>query len=309
MIASTLILLGSALPMSVAEQTFAEREVLFDFSEQDAADAFGVVNDSVMGGVSESAVLRTEQGELVFGGNVSLENNGGFASMRSVDRTRDLSAFEGLLVRVKGDGQMYSFSVRTDLRIPAGAYYFDFDTRANEWQTIFMPFDAFKPRSFGRELPAAPALNRNEIRSVGVIISDKQAGRFALTVDRIEAVRENSRASNGDRHELSEDVALRAVALIERAIERGVPLFNDGNPAACAAVYEVTSRALIDLAGDELDADVIAALERGLRGASLTDDSQRQAWLLRYSLDAALRDLLDDMPARMRMRVTGSPPV
>jgi len=41
-----------------------------------------IVNDGVMGGVSQSGLRHDPQG-MIFEGQVSLENNGGFASMRS----------------------------------------------------------------------------------------------------------------------------------------------------------------------------------------------------------------------------------
>ena len=66
-----------------------------------------VVNDGVMGGLSEGNVAFTEAGELVFVGNLSLENNGGFSSIRSNKVSLDFSRAEGLARRVKGDGRTY----------------------------------------------------------------------------------------------------------------------------------------------------------------------------------------------------------
>jgi len=64
----------------------------------------------------------TDQGTLEFKGIVSLENNGGFASIRSGTANYDLSDFEGLLIRVRGDGHRYAFNLRTDFEITAGSY-------------------------------------------------------------------------------------------------------------------------------------------------------------------------------------------
>ena len=41
-----------------------------------------IVNDNVMGGISNSSLSLNNENNLVFNGNVSLDNNGGFASVR-----------------------------------------------------------------------------------------------------------------------------------------------------------------------------------------------------------------------------------
>ena len=61
----------------------ASEKTLFDFSTATNAPAWQVVNDDVMGGVSTSRFSVTN-GVAVFRGEVSLENNGGFASVRSL---------------------------------------------------------------------------------------------------------------------------------------------------------------------------------------------------------------------------------
>ena len=62
-----------------------------------------VVNDGVMGGLSQSRPEITDRDTLVFTGNVSLENNGGFASIRHGAEPFGLEEGDGILIRVKGD--------------------------------------------------------------------------------------------------------------------------------------------------------------------------------------------------------------
>jgi hypothetical protein len=61
----------------------AAEKTLFDFGANTNAPGWQVVNDGVMGGLSASAFCVTN-GVAVFRGEVSLVNNGGFASMRSL---------------------------------------------------------------------------------------------------------------------------------------------------------------------------------------------------------------------------------
>ena len=55
---------------------------VFDFVTPASADGWRVTNDTVMGGVS-SGELAWSDGALVFVGDLSLANGGGFASIRS----------------------------------------------------------------------------------------------------------------------------------------------------------------------------------------------------------------------------------
>jgi transforming growth factor-beta-induced protein len=80
--------------------------------------------------------------------------------------------------------------------------------------------------------------------------------------------------------------AANPMELIELAIDRGVPLFNDGHQAACASVYEMTAQSLLTLANDELSNHQRMRLQRGLKEFRNADGhSANQAWALRYALD------------------------
>ena len=79
--------------------------------------------------------------------------------------------------------------------------------------------------------------------------------------------------------------------VIELAIERGVPLFNEGQAAACAAIYEVTARSLLALGGPALDDASRRKLERALDRVGSTHDADRQAWILREALDGTYMQL------------------
>jgi monofunctional biosynthetic peptidoglycan transglycosylase len=178
---------GSSGPDSGQEVT----RMIFDFrNPQDAANWFAI-NDGVMGGISDGQVRINDRGTLEFFGAVSLENNGGFASVRSRTFKQDLAAFDGLVIRVRGDGKRYALTLQTNVRIMAGSYRVKFDTKADEWQEIRVSFADFQATSFGRVITAAPSLDSGEIRSFGFLIADKQAGPFKLEVDWIKAVSES----------------------------------------------------------------------------------------------------------------------
>jgi len=86
----------------------ASDRILFDFQTATNHSAWQIVNDDVMGGVSTSRFQILTTGGAVFSGVVSLENNGGFASVRSQPVRADLTGCDSFLLRVRGDGRATS---------------------------------------------------------------------------------------------------------------------------------------------------------------------------------------------------------
>ena len=167
-------------------QSYKE-EIILDFRDRDEIPEWLIINDVVMGGVSTSDIEYKPAGYLKFTGNVSLKNNGGFASFRTQSKAFDLKKYEGIKIRVRGDGKKYSFRLRTDNSYNGIAYAADFQSIENEWQEIEIPFNDFTPRYRGRIILDADRLNKENIKQLGFLISDKQEGKFALEIDWIKA--------------------------------------------------------------------------------------------------------------------------
>ena len=163
------------------------RMLLFDFSTEHTIDAWVPINDVVMGGVSSSRLEATGNDTAAFTGLVSLENNGGFASVRSRPGKHDLRGYSGLELRIRGDARRYKINLKTDLRADGVLYRAVFETREDEWQTLRLPFGEFLPTLRGRSVREAPPLDLSCVNSVGLMISDRQAGPFRLEIARIEA--------------------------------------------------------------------------------------------------------------------------
>jgi len=172
-VATTLALVAGVAAM-------AEETLLYDFTDPRVAAEWAAINDVVMGGVSSGGVASTGDGTLLFAGNVSLENSGGFASARSRARAWDLGSCSGIVIRVRGDGKRYKLNLKTDSALDGVMYRVPFETREGEWQTLRFPFSRFRASFRGREVPDAPPLDPARIASFGLLISDKQAGPFRL---------------------------------------------------------------------------------------------------------------------------------
>lgn len=152
-----------------------------EFSDS-AALVWRPINDGVMGGLSQSRLVTTDDVTGVFEGTVSLANNGGFASIRSQIDTTDLSSYDGLAIRFRGDGKRYRIRLRTDQRFDGIAYQALFETSTGDWETIEIPFSSFQPTFRGRTPIDAPPLNTAEICQLGFMIADKQEGPFRIEI-------------------------------------------------------------------------------------------------------------------------------
>ena len=175
---------------SLSVKPAMSEKLLYDFESPAEIAQWRNQDDPVMGGVSRSRAGAGLQSTLVFSGRVSLENNGGFAAVRSfgLPQAVDISAYNAIQLRVLGDGKVYGFTLSTGTA-PNLLYQARFRTMPGEWMTITLPYADFEPTRFGFRPPGAPALNVRDVRVLGFIISDKQAGPFELGVDWIKAVR------------------------------------------------------------------------------------------------------------------------
>lgn len=418
-VTTALGVLLTQLPLLAAQQELAT------FKTADSLESWTSVNDGVMGGVSKGGFKRTEQGTLLFSGELSLKNNGGFASVRTKSREFDLSGTSAIVVKARGDGRTYWLDLRTAGQMGATSYRAYLPTKAGEWQETRIPFADFKPQAFGRALPFK-AINPAEVASLGFTLADKTAGSFSLEIESVTATDEQAappaaavtkkgktlvdlataaggfktllaaaaaadlvgvlsgkgpltvlaptdeafaklpagtvdhllkpenrgqlvailknhviagqvnlakalelgegttlqgskvavrfeegrvrigsatlvtadlQASNGIIHVIDqvlipatpEAVAPSPTGLIELAISRGVPLFNKGDVAACAALYEVTCEALQII--DGVTEKSRAELAQVLKKARAESSARERAWILRDGMDRAWTSL------------------
>ena len=170
-----------ALPMET--QSVEPIKLLLDFEDTDKSGRWMVVNDDVMGGVSRSNVRLHSDGYLLFGGEVSTNYGGGFASVRTDYKNWEIEKYEGFILRVKGDGKTYQFRCRLGNNINQIAYRHYFQADNEDWQEIILPFKEFLPTYRGRVLTNIPQLDPKEIKQFGFMISDKQVGKFHLKID------------------------------------------------------------------------------------------------------------------------------
>lgn len=163
--------------------------LLFDFADPLAADLWHPIDDRIMGGVSRSRLRHVPAGHAVFAGELSLERNGGFASVRSAPGDYGLAGAEACLIELRGDSEQdstqFKLSLLTDDGFDSVNYQASFAPAGTAWQTLRLPLVGFRASFRGREVPGAPPLDPARIRQLGLLIAARQAGPFALDVKQI----------------------------------------------------------------------------------------------------------------------------
>ncbi len=158
-------------------------KLLIDFEDVETSGRWMIVNDGVMGGVSQSKIYLHSDGYLLFTGLVSTKYGGGFASARTDYKNWDIGKYDGLILRAKGDGKTYQFRCRLGNNSNQIAYRHYFKANKDDWQEILLPFKDFLPTYRGRVITNYPQLDPKNIKQLGLMISDKQVGNFNLQID------------------------------------------------------------------------------------------------------------------------------
>ena len=239
---------------------------------------WSVVNDTVMGGVSSSSLERNDG--LLFSGTLSLENNGGFVSMRTQTDLPPLIGTEGLRLHAKStDGNTYQLVLWIEGYGPRLYYKHDFEP-INEPQELY--FADFQAVSYGRQVSAPPLDKQLQaVRSVGILMGDKQEGEFALKIQELSII--------GEVTVMQGSTGIQAA--LTRAIQRGVPEYNQGNHARCAAIYQTALEDILLLRPDDINPSQRKLMERSLQEARAVDNDDERAWAYRKIMDSLMSTL------------------
>lgn len=181
------------------------RQPIFDFADpaSDVREVWGALDDVVMGGVSQSNIHIAE-GVANFSGTVSTANSGGFASVRTrnLEPPLDLSTYDGIELRVKGDGKRYKFMLRTEAQWDGVAYCYSFDTVADQWLTVRIPFAELVPVFRARTVANSPVdpshvtawqLMLSKFEYDGALNPHFEPGSFQLQIASIQVYRAQAR--------------------------------------------------------------------------------------------------------------------
>ena len=149
---------------------------------QAAVDGWTVVNDGVMGGLSQGFV-QLNGDHMTFSGTVNT-NGGGFTSIRHGVKPSSLRGADGVVLRLRPDDRDYSVTFRTGQTWRGRSIFWQTDLpqlAPGEWADVEVPFSALRATVFGRDVRGGE-FDRGDIREIGLIIADGVDGSFSIDV-------------------------------------------------------------------------------------------------------------------------------
>jgi monofunctional biosynthetic peptidoglycan transglycosylase len=156
-----------------------------DFGKGKDGRSWLVVNDGVMGGLSEGNAQLTDN-SILFQGNVSLDNNGGFSSLRSQFSNKKLEQYKEVKIRYRSSGISLAMTLSVSRRWYVPNYKTSLAGTEGEWKTVTLPLKDFRKHYIGR--PMNETLNKDAQESVmrfGFITDEKKYGSFEFEIDYI----------------------------------------------------------------------------------------------------------------------------
>jgi len=174
LLVATFIIFGAALGT-----------MTIDFGSENKETDWYVINDGVMGGLSRSNVSYTAD-SFVFKGEVSLQNNGGFSSLRSEFSSFDLSNFKTVELRYRATGYNFALNLATSKVWYRPVYRTPIVATDGQWQTKVFNLLDFQEVVVGKATGSSLSSDKlKDIIRLGFITNEKRAGQFLLEVDYI----------------------------------------------------------------------------------------------------------------------------
>lgn len=168
------------LLMSLLNQDISP--VLFSGSKTNTLSSWFVIDDGVMGGLSQGSITLNEEGNISYTGVVRLDNNGGFSSIQHKFAIKDVSKYTFVVLKIKGDGKNYQFRIKSEA---SQRYYYikSFETSESR-ETIKLRLDSFYPsyRGYTIDKPNYPGRVMEEI---AILIGNKRKESFSLEIEEI----------------------------------------------------------------------------------------------------------------------------
>ena len=160
-----------------------QQEIIFDFNKDSNIKDWRVVNDGVMGGLSQGEFELSADGHGVFYGHVSTKNNGGFSMIRYPIQEIKSDKSSKIILKIKGDGKKYQLRIKNN-QSNFYSYITTFKT-SGEWEEIVIPVKEMFPSFRGRKLNQAN-FSHDKIEEIAFLIANKKEENFKLMIDSIE---------------------------------------------------------------------------------------------------------------------------
>ena len=144
--------------------------IIFEFNQKSNLEGWVIVDDVVMGGKSSGSLELSPEGYGVFKGSISLDNNGGFSSIRYKFDRKHIKEFTKIVLKIKGDTKKYQFRIKSNSS-DYYSYITTFTTNG-DWQEIQIALKSMTPSFRGRQLDKAN-FSEDSIEEIAFLIGNK----------------------------------------------------------------------------------------------------------------------------------------
>lgn len=157
-------------------------KVQLNFRDYNHFESIVLIHDTVMGGRSSGTVIRHNDDAVLFTGNLSLENNGGFASaeFKLLNPITALNSTQ-LILHTKPENRTYQLRLKTALIAQGVAYVAEFSADNGQQTFVFTP-DNFSGRYRGNPVLNLPPLHFSDVSHVSIMLADKTPGPFQIAL-------------------------------------------------------------------------------------------------------------------------------
>ena len=156
---------------------------IFNFNSNSDLTDWEIVNDVVMGGKSFSDFTLNSDGNGVFSGKISLENNGGFSSVHFQFKKMEVHSESKIVIKLKGDGKKYQLRVKSNSKTYYS--YITYFSTNGEWQEIVISLKDMYPQFRGKKMDQ-PNFSHPHLEQLSFLIANKKSENFILLIDKIE---------------------------------------------------------------------------------------------------------------------------
>ena len=158
-------------------------QTIFNFNKNSDISNWLIVDDIVMGGKSFGKFYLNSEGNGVFEGEISLENRGGFSSVRYQFNKINIEKFSKIVLYLKGSGNRFQLRIKNSTRNYYS--YINYFNTSGEWQEIEIPLKDFYPSFRGQKLDL-PNFSDKFIEEIGFLIGNSKVEKFKLQIVKIE---------------------------------------------------------------------------------------------------------------------------
>jgi monofunctional biosynthetic peptidoglycan transglycosylase len=179
------------------------KKQLLDFSDPRFGKDWRQVSDSLNGGGSQCELKTTARGSCIFEGHVYLKGGVGYAIIQSEVGDYDLGGCRGLVVRLRGDGKVYTIGLKDNDDLGGLEYRAPVSSADGARIEVWIPFDECEAVEFDMPVENPRPLRARDIRQVSLMVLGNQEGGFRVDIEEVagyvEAEREAPRRQKAFR--------------------------------------------------------------------------------------------------------------